>query len=144
MAANTASPARPNASRRIASIPTAAAYRARMIRMPVSSAVLSLAPKVAMAKSLTRAGVRSMAAWPTASTGELGGTPRPDANWAAPTAIAAASTPASAPATTRTGRAWSWAGPGGAVMATGQVGDLLTVTPDTVRTPCWDWDDTPI
>src|ERR1700755_718854 len=144
MAANTASPARPNASRRIASIPTSAAYKARMMRMPVSSAVLSLAPKVAMAKSLTRAGVRSMAAWPTASTGELWGTPRPDANWAAPTATAAASMPASAPATTRNGRGWSWAGAGGGVTVTGQVGDLITVTPDTIRTHGCDWDDTPL
>ena len=79
-AAKTASPARPKASRRTAIIPTTAAYRARITRMPPSSAVLSLVPNAEMAKSLTCGGVRSMAAWPTESTGELCGTPRPAAN----------------------------------------------------------------
>ena len=75
-----ASPHIPKASRRTASIPTTAAYRARITRMPPSSTVLSWAPNVEMAKSLTGGGMRSMAACPTASTGELCGTPRPEAN----------------------------------------------------------------
>ena len=80
MKAKIASPHMPKASRRTASMPTRAAYRARITRMPPSSAVLSSAPNSEMAKSLTAGGVRSMAAWPTASTGELCGTPRPEAN----------------------------------------------------------------
>jgi hypothetical protein len=80
MPAKSASPHMPNASRRTASTPTTAAYRARMTRMPPSSTVLSSAPNAEMAKSLTDGGVRSMAAWPTAITGELSGTPRPAAN----------------------------------------------------------------
>ena len=79
MKAKIASPHMPNASRRTASIPTTAAYRASTTRMPPSSTVLSLAPNAEMAKSLTGVGVRSMAAWPTAITGELCGTVRPAA-----------------------------------------------------------------
>ena len=73
MLANTASPARPRSSRRTASIPITAANTVSTIRMPVSSAVLSSAPNVEMAKSLTAGGVRSMDAWPTAITGNSPG-----------------------------------------------------------------------
>ena len=52
-------------------MPTTAAYTASTTRMPPSSTVLSAVPNVEMAKFLTGSGVRSMAAWPTASTGEL-------------------------------------------------------------------------
>ena len=65
--------------------------------MPPSSAFLSSVPNVEMAKSLTGCGVRSMAAWPTASTGEACGTVRPAASWPMPIATAAASTPAGRP-----------------------------------------------
>ena len=65
---------------------------------PASSAFLSLAPNVEMAKSLTGSGVRSMAACPTATTGELCGTVRPAASWPMPIATAAVSIPAAAPA----------------------------------------------
>ena len=80
MKAKSASPHMPNVSRRTATIPTTAAYRASTTRMPPSSTVLSLAPNAEMAKFLTGGGVRSIAAWPTASTGELCGTVRPAAS----------------------------------------------------------------
>ena len=52
--ANSASPHMPNASRRTASIPTTAAYRAGPTRMPPSRTVLSLLANVEMAKVLDR------------------------------------------------------------------------------------------
>jgi len=85
--------------------------------MPTSSAFLSLAPNVEMAKSLTGCGVRSIAAWPTASTGELCATVRPAASWATPIATAALSTPATAPASALGCGDWSLAVTGGRVMA---------------------------
>ena len=107
MLANTASPARPRPSRRTASIPITAANTASTIRMPVSSAVLSSAPNVEMAKSLTAGGVRSMDAWPTAITGELSGLVSPANSWPMPIATAAVSTPATAPASALGCRYWS-------------------------------------
>src|SRR5947208_2444552 len=101
MKAKSESPHRPDDSRRIARVPTHAAYRASSTRMPASSAVLSPEPNVEMAKFLTGSGVRSMAVWPTASTGELCGTVSPAASWDAPIATAAASTPTAAPASAR-------------------------------------------
>src|SRR5579859_5403513 len=99
MLANTPRPASPRAIRRTARIPITAANPARTTRMPTTSAVLSLVPNVEMAKSLTGSGVRSMAAWPTARTGEACATVRPATSWPTPIATAAVSTPATAPAT---------------------------------------------
>ena len=112
MKAKSPSPHMPNASRRTARIPTTAAYRASTTRMPPSSTVLSWAPNAEMAKFLTGGGVRSMAAWPTASTGELCGTVSPAASCAAPIATAAASTPTTAPAKACGARGWSCGGGG--------------------------------
>src|SRR5579859_1274917 len=96
MLANTPRPASPRAIRRTARIPITAANPARTTRMPTTSAVLSLVPNVEMAKSLTGSGVRSMAAWPTARTGEACATVRPATSWPTPIATAAVSTPATA------------------------------------------------
>src|SRR5262245_32098625 len=117
MKANSASPHMPNASRRSASIPTTAAYPASTTRMPPSSTVLSALPNAEMAKFLTGGGVRSMAAWPTASTGEPCGAVRPAASCAAPMATAAESTPTTAPATACGARGWSSARAGADLMA---------------------------
>src|SRR5487761_557629 len=65
--------------------------------MPASRAVLSLAPNVEMAKSLTAGGVRPMAASPTAKIGALPSAPRLAASWPTPTATRPASSPAAAP-----------------------------------------------
>ena len=115
--ANSPSPHMPNASRCTATMPTTAAYRASTTRMPPSSTVLSAVPNAEMAKSLTGSGVRSMAAWPTASTGELAGAVSPATSCAAPIATAAASTPATAPGRARGARGWSPAGADADLMA---------------------------
>ena len=117
MKANSPSPHMPNASRRTATMPTTAAYRASTTRMPPSSTVLSAVPNAEMAKFLTGSGVRSMAAWPTASTGELAGAVSPATSCAAPIATAAASTPATAPGRARGARGWSPAGADADLMA---------------------------
>src|ERR1035438_3030557 len=97
MAPNTASPRRPNTRLRIAMIPGTAANTASTTTMPLSRTSLSSRPKCWIAKSLTGTGVRSMAALPTAITGTPPGPVMPATSWAAPRAIAAASSPAAAP-----------------------------------------------
>src|SRR5215475_9155773 len=97
--ANRQMPASPNDSRRIATIPTTTANRNSSTTTPSSSTVLSAVPNVEVAQSLTGSGVRSMAACPTAITGDAAGIDRPATNWAMPIATAAASTPQMAPTT---------------------------------------------
>ena len=110
-------------------IPIAAANRARSTRMPASSAFLSSAPNAVMAKSLTGGGARSMAAWPTANTGELCGTVRLAASWAIPIATAAASTP---PRNRRRPSGCRGCSPaaGGGVMAGSRVAAATTLPAD--------------
>src|SRR5215468_5103939 len=101
--ANRHRPASPSDSRRIARIPITTAKPNSSTKTPSSSTVLSSVPNVEVAQSLTGSGVRSMAACPTAITGDAAGIDRPASSWAIPIATAAASTPQMAP-TTRPGR----------------------------------------
>src|ERR1700722_9365958 len=64
---------------------------------PPSSTVLSAVPNVEVAQSLTASGVRSIAAPPTATTGDAAGTVNPARSWPTPIAAAAASRPHAAP-----------------------------------------------
>src|SRR5215831_20482752 len=89
MAVNTASPASPNASRWRAATPIRAANTARTTRMPATRTRLSLEPKAEMAKFFTGAGVLSMAAPPTATTGANCGPVNPATSWATPIATKA-------------------------------------------------------
>ncbi len=91
---NTPSPVIPQASRRAASTPMAAAKMARMTRIPVTRASLSCEPNAVMAKSLIAGGVKSIDSWPTATTGELVDPVSPAASWAMPRATPPARTPA--------------------------------------------------
>ena len=95
--AKIASPANPDASRRIATTPTAMAYRNTTTNTPVSSTFLSLLPNVEVAQSLTGSGVRLIATCPTAITGDASGIDSPASSCAIPIATAAASTPQTAP-----------------------------------------------
>src|SRR5205807_2455275 len=83
--------------RRMASMPTTTAYRKTTTRTPASSTVLSELPKVEVAKSLSQSGVRSIAASPTATTGDAAGMVTPAKSWAMPIAAAAVSRPQAAP-----------------------------------------------
>src|SRR5215472_7309032 len=95
--ANRQRPASPSDSRRIATIPITTANKNSSTKTPSSSTVLSAVPNVEVAQSLTGNGVRSMAACPTAITGDDAGIDRPASSWAMPIATAAASTPHMAP-----------------------------------------------
>src|SRR5215471_17081220 len=97
MAVNTASPASPKASRWRAATPIRAANTARTTRMPVTRTRLSLEPKAEMAKFFTGAGVLSMAAPPTATTGANCGPVNPATSWATPIATKAVIRPVATP-----------------------------------------------
>src|ERR1700722_3584386 len=64
---------------------------------PASSTVLSDVPNVEVAQSLTASGVRSIAAPPTATTGDAAGTVNPANRCPMPIAAAAATSPQAAP-----------------------------------------------
>ena len=68
--------------------------------MPMSRAVLSLAPNTEIAKFFTGGGARSIAACPTTTAGEPCRTVSPETSWPTPRATAAVSTPAIAPNST--------------------------------------------
>src|SRR5215831_10285093 len=89
MSVNTPSPASPKASRWRAATPIRAANTARTTRMPGTRTRLSLEPKAEMAKFFTGAGVLSMAAPPTATTGANCGPVNPATSWATPIATKA-------------------------------------------------------
>ena len=95
--AKIASPANPMESRRIASTPTTMEYRNTTTSTPPSSTVLSAVPKVEVAQSFTASGVRSIAASPTATTGEAAGMVNPAKSCPMPMAAPAASRPHTAP-----------------------------------------------
>src|SRR3984957_19547890 len=90
-------PRKPRASRRIASTPTTMEYTKTTTSTPASRTVLSDVPKVEVAQSLTASGVRSIAASPTAITGDAAGTVKPASNCPMPIAAAAATSPHAAP-----------------------------------------------
>ena len=96
-AVNTTSPARPKRSRRTAATPIRAANTASTTRMPATSTVLSLEPNAEMAKFFAGGGVKSMAAPPTATTGEPCGPVIPAASCAIPIATAAVIKPVATP-----------------------------------------------
>ena len=81
-------------------MPITAANTASSTRIPVTSAVLSFEPNVEIAKSFTGGGVRSMLAWPTATTGEPTEPVRPATSWPTPSATAAVIRPVNRPVTT--------------------------------------------
>jgi hypothetical protein len=80
-----------------AATPIAAANTASKTRIPVTSAVLSLDPNVEIAKFFSGGGVRSMAALPTATTGEPCGPMIPATSWPTPSATAAVIRPVTMP-----------------------------------------------
>ena len=94
---NTARPAMPYQSLRMASTPTIAAKIASTARMPLTSTSLSCEPKAEIAKFFTGGGVRPIEASPTATTGEASGATIPATSWPMPSATAAASSPAIMP-----------------------------------------------
>ena len=71
--ANTARPAIPYQSLRMASAPMTAANTASTRPIPLSSTSLSCVPKAEIAKFFTGGGVRSIEASATAATGPLAG-----------------------------------------------------------------------
>src|SRR5215469_1322671 len=81
----------------MAATPISAANTASTTRMPATRTVLSLAPNAEMAKFLTGAGVASMAAPPTATTGEPTGPVIPATSWATPSATHAVIRPVATP-----------------------------------------------
>jgi hypothetical protein len=97
MPAKIANPRNPRASRRIASTPTAMEYRNTTTSTPPRSTVLSPVPNVEVAHSFTASGVRSIAASPTAMTGDAAGTVNPAKSCPIPIAAAAATSPHTAP-----------------------------------------------
>ena len=81
--------------------PTASASRAIVAEIPPSRAILSFAPKVAIANDLSHSGVRSMNVLPTASRGDAEGPVRLATRCPMARAVAAARRPITADATTR-------------------------------------------
>ena len=100
------------------------------VRFAVAGMILYAFLDDGLGDFLTGAGVRSMADWPTASTGEPCGEVSPAASWAAPIATAAASTPATAPASGCGAREWSPSGAGADVMA-----EVAARRPSTLPAP---------
>ena len=98
-------PSRPNPVRpinpmlrlRTDAIPSRAATIASTTPIPISSTVLSLEPKVRIAKLFSHSGVRSIAVEPTAITGEASRPTKPATRWATAMATAAESSPMTAP-----------------------------------------------
>ncbi len=70
IAAKMAIPTRPSDGRRRASTPMTAANAASTTRTPIWSTSLSFVPNSLIAKFFTGGGLRSMAIWATATTGE--------------------------------------------------------------------------
>src|SRR5262249_32420382 len=93
----TARPATPQLDRRKAATPITPANTAGSTRIPVTSAVLSLDPNVEIAKFFSAGGARSIAALPTATTGEPCGPVIPATSWPTPSATAAVIRPVSMP-----------------------------------------------
>ncbi len=93
------SPPTPTRGRRKDMIPSTTATIARIAPMPISKAALSCEPNVSIAKDLSHGGARSIAALPTAITGEEVPPTNPATSWATPSATAAESRPSNAPAT---------------------------------------------
>src|SRR5262249_41762239 len=90
-------PPPPHQTRRNAATPIAAANTASSTRIPVTSAVLSLDPNVEIAKFFSGGGARSMAALPTATTGEPCGPVVPATSCPTATATAAGIRPGTMP-----------------------------------------------
>ncbi len=86
----------PTVRRRAATMPRPAHTSARVSAIPTKRATLSLVPKVATARSLSQAGVRSTNASPTARTGD--GVPSEPALRVRPTATTSATPRVIAPA----------------------------------------------
>jgi hypothetical protein len=78
-------------------MPTITEYRKTTTSTPAISTVLSDVPNVEVAQFLTANGVRSIAASPTATTGDAAGTVNPANSCAMPIATAAATSPHAAP-----------------------------------------------
>ena len=99
-----ASAATPTAGRRTDQMPRSAASMASTTAMPATRTNLSFPPNVWMAKSLSQAGVASIATLPTARTGDVPAPATPAASSATPIATAAVRIPMRAPTSRRTPR----------------------------------------
>src|SRR5271165_4409238 len=99
--ANTPRPIMPYAIRRVAAAPMTAAKMASTTRIPLTRTSLSSAPNSVMAKFFSHGGVKSICNSPTATTGDPLAPVSPATNCPTPSAVAAASTPATAPSPKR-------------------------------------------